>query len=93
MCAHKFFQRNVKWVVAFGVATVDGAGDDIDDGRVVRRPGFLDGQFVFGQRASFVCGDGSDDADGLDGSHLMYQSFFGSHASHTQHQHNRYGNW
>lgn len=36
MCAHKFFQRNIKRVVAFGVATVDGAGDDVDDGRVIR---------------------------------------------------------
>ena len=75
----------IQRIVALGVSAVDHQPDDAVDVlcRLVRRPRLLNGQFVLGQRARLVGGDGGDDADGLDGAHLMHQRLFGGHPSHS----------
>ena len=85
LLAGVLIEGDIQRIVALGVSAVDHQPDDAVNVlcRLVRRPRLLNGQFVLGQGTCLVGGNGGDDADGLDGAHLMHQRLFGGHPPHA----------
>ena len=80
----KIIQRDIQRIVAFAIAAIDEIRHQLRQIVVLfQRPSILHRQQIFRQRASFIGGNGGNDANRLNCPHLMNQRFFSSHPPHS----------